>query len=392
MIIFKNEGLLDIRAVKTLGVSVKKEGAIGYFGTGLKYALAVLLREQQVVTIYIGEDRYEFETRTENIQGKDFDLVFMNGEQMPFTTEFGKNWEVWMAFRELACNAQDEGGQFVYSEKAHEEKPNQTMIVVQGKKIEEAYGERDSIFYPYDRQEDHRRCDIVRKAATHLYYRGVRVMPHENNTLFTYNLKEAIELTEDRTAKNIYQVRRHIADFFLYEADEDTIIRAVTAPDTYFEGEIDFYQPFASPSESFMKVMENLVSNHKPCNQSAKELYKKLTKKEEKFTEAVLNDLQKKQLEKAINFLKKFEPEADVYPIVVCEALGDSILGMADTKTHRVYLSKLVFDQGTKQVATTLLEEFYHLKHGFDDRTYDFQNFLFDKILSLAELAAGEPI
>jgi len=42
-IIFHNQGELDIRAVTTFGLSVKKnDNPIGYFGTGLKYAIAAL--------------------------------------------------------------------------------------------------------------------------------------------------------------------------------------------------------------------------------------------------------------------------------------------------------------------------------------------------------------
>ena len=45
MIIFQNKGLIDVHAISIMGVSVKEDNSIGFFGTGLKYAIAVLLRE-----------------------------------------------------------------------------------------------------------------------------------------------------------------------------------------------------------------------------------------------------------------------------------------------------------------------------------------------------------
>src|ERR1700733_12022356 len=45
MIVFENYGEIEIDAITTFGVSVKEgPNPIGFFGTGLKYAVAVLLR------------------------------------------------------------------------------------------------------------------------------------------------------------------------------------------------------------------------------------------------------------------------------------------------------------------------------------------------------------
>ena len=58
MIIFENKGLIDVHAISIMGVSVKEEGSIGYFGTGLKYAIATLLREGQKITIWRGKEPF----------------------------------------------------------------------------------------------------------------------------------------------------------------------------------------------------------------------------------------------------------------------------------------------------------------------------------------------
>jgi hypothetical protein len=51
-----------------------------------------------------------------------------------------------------------------------------------------------------------------------------------------------------------------------------------------------------------------------------------------------------------------------------------------------------LFHQGTKQVASALLEEHLHLAKGLPDESRAMQNFLFDLICSLGERLLGEPL
>ena len=78
MIIFKNKGVIDIRAVSTFGCSVKKEGSIGFFGTGLKYSIAILLREGCSVELYAGGKKYSFDKKDVQVTGQDFSIITMN--------------------------------------------------------------------------------------------------------------------------------------------------------------------------------------------------------------------------------------------------------------------------------------------------------------------------
>lgn len=113
MIVFETNGEIDVAAITTFGVSVKVgDNPIGMFGTGLKYGVAVLLRTGHRVTGFIGEEPIEFSTRRQLIRGRAFEVVELRrGDGQPesagFTTDLGKTWQVWMAYRELYCNARD---------------------------------------------------------------------------------------------------------------------------------------------------------------------------------------------------------------------------------------------------------------------------------------------
>jgi len=107
---FFNETVLDPEAFKVMGLSVKAEGSFGMFGTGLKYAIATILRSGDSVEIVSNGNSFQFDYETRDFRGESFGFVRCNGEDVGFTTQLGKCWEPWMAYRELLCNATDEGG------------------------------------------------------------------------------------------------------------------------------------------------------------------------------------------------------------------------------------------------------------------------------------------
>ena len=43
-------------------------------------------------------------SRTASVNPRSLDLITMNEKPMGITTELGKKWELWQAFRELWCN------------------------------------------------------------------------------------------------------------------------------------------------------------------------------------------------------------------------------------------------------------------------------------------------
>lgn len=102
-----------------------------------------------------------------------------------------------------------------------------------------------------------------------------------------------------------------------------------------------------------------------------------------------LDPVQGRMLEKAAAILSGAGFKVDEFPIIVLDTLGPNICGMA--KDGKIFLSRMPFQKGTREVAATLLEEYAHLKSGEGDASLGFQNWLFDQLLVQAEKAAGEP-
>lgn len=108
----QNNGILDMRLVALMGGTTKSQDKfkIGQFGTGLKYTLAFLFRNNLVFKIFCGTREIKVHTEIERIRDEDFEIICIEGQRTSITTKMGEDWEAWMIVRELWCNALDEGG------------------------------------------------------------------------------------------------------------------------------------------------------------------------------------------------------------------------------------------------------------------------------------------
>jgi hypothetical protein len=384
-VVFSNDGELDIRAVKTMGMSAKDNpNAIGYFGTGLKYAIAVLLRNKQSITIYSGNNEYRFTSANVDFRGKGFEIVSMNGDELGFTTDLGKNWEMWQAYRELACNATDEGGEVSISSFAPNPQRGKTIIVCEGDKIEQCYEERGTIIL--EGTPLLKSCNVaVYHGGTHtVFYKHVKAL-QTLHCLYTYSILSPIELTEDRTIKYSFYARGAVMNAVLESHNRDFIKTVLTAPKGTFEATFDFMdtsEAKSTPSKEFIEVSGSLASKAEG-NASAFAMFRKhvsFTQKPAK--EARLTDNQKTMFDRAIRFCNSLGYDVENYPIIITHELGHDVLGLA--KEGKIYINIRSFQRGLRELAATLIEEFIHLDKGLQDESRAMQNYLFERLVDVA--------
>ncbi len=387
-IIFENSGLIDLRSIKTFGVSVKEnDSPIGFFGTGLKYAIAIALREGEAVGLFHGKDHYRFFLQTNKIRNKEFQFITMNGEELSFTTELGKNWEFWMAFRELYCNALDEGGNVRMEKAFPEAKEASTIFYLCGAKSESVYNKRDVYFLKSEPIWKEKEVEIHSGRGFGIYYKRILIKTFTGeNSLFTYNILNTIDLTEDRTAKYSFELADPIKNAILESPDEEFIYETLTAPMGSFENGLIFSDRAPSRMGAAFNEVCLRLRNHsgENVNRSALKLWELSNRrsivKEEQVDPSPLEFL---MLTKAIRFCTLIGFPIDKYPITVHKSLGGGILGEAYKGT--ILLSRETFKVGTKMVAETLIEEYIHLKYGHEDMSRSMQNMLFNTIVNLAE-------
>lgn len=390
-ILFRNKGIIDPRSITTFGVSSKENGnAIGFFGTGLKYAIAILLRNGCSIEIRTGGQRLVFETRTETVRVDEFTFVTMNGERLGFTTELGKTWEMWQALRELWCNCLDENGEAFASDEIPDIGDDETLIIASGRPMVQAWDHRSTVMLDSRPIASNHWADIHPGASRFVYYRGIRVLDLGRPALFTYNIQTSMDLTEDRTIKHEFLAASWIARAIALCDNKHVIDQAVKADREHYEHNLDFSS--SDPSPEFKGVVRLAARQFSSTlNRSAMECCRLDIL--EHLDNAEMMDLSKvdrTRLDRAIAFCRAIGFPVDEYPIIASEFLGEEILGRAHNET--IYVSKRVFMMGTKMLAGTLIEEFIHLRHLHQDCTRGMQNFLFDTLVSLGEQITGEPI
>nr|GGI00125.1 hypothetical protein GCM10011355_27680 [Aquisalinus luteolus] len=258
MIVFRNDGELDIRALTTFGLSVKgTKGAIGRFGTGLKYACAVILRSGGEIALSIGGNSYRFEARNEEFRGETKSFVYLIGPgdvtQLGFTTDLGRDWEPWQAFREIYSNCKDENGETFHRQGAAPvSSAGQTVIAVTLKQF-------DAIFYSLEEyfinpEEDplweNDTIAVYAGRSKHIFYQGIRVHELKHPAAFRYNFKRYIELTEDRTVKYPFIIDSYLVDF-LPECTEPVVCEKVVSTESQYERSLEFTEHKGKPSAAF---------------------------------------------------------------------------------------------------------------------------------------------
>lgn len=267
---FLTQTPFDINCLTVHGVSSKpySDNPIGKFGTGLKYAIAIILREGGRITLYddTHRDTYTFSTTDVTFRGNEFRQVTCKHNSriksvwksiyLPFTLDLGKEWVMWQAFRELYANTLDEGGYVVLGE-MKDIPEGYTCITVDSPIFAQIAQQKVNIFPDFKAEEALARTDdiqIYSGGSNHIYFRGMRAYDLDKPAIFTYNvINQDVDLTEDRTIKNIYAIRNYI-ERAISRGDNENVIKALITPEKeHWESELNFNYTFGH-SETFEKV------------------------------------------------------------------------------------------------------------------------------------------
>lgn len=391
-IIFETETELDLNVIKFMGVSIKGENSIGRFGTGLKFAIATLLRNDCSVELITRGESYKFGIADLSIRDKDFNAVTMNGEPLAFTTSLGRDWLIWMAFRELYSNTLDEGGLVIRTRKELKPIKDKTYIIVSGDNALEAWEEKDHIFLdpskePLERVvrlEIFEPLEVGKEKASYIYNRGIRISPEPETMLYSYNILDNVQLSEDRFYKYMFSTLNSISMGVQKLQDKEIIKKIVTAKDT-LEDRFDYSNNLIT-SDAFKEVVTSLFKKHPTSLTIGALTYaRSILKDSEIYIEEEMDKYESELLETAKKYISRLKIEglSDVQ-IKVVKELGKGILGRADVEKGIAYISKECFPRGINEVTSTLLEELIHVKTGFSDCTRELQTFLFDRLTHIS--------
>lgn len=415
-----NKGEIDVDALMLLGATSKRgdDSKIGYFGSGLKYALAVLLRNKIDFKIYAGDKEIKVTLGKKEFRGKTFDVIKVNGKFTSLTTEMGVDWEPWFAVREVYCNAIDEGEASMKVSETLGGEAGFTTVYIKNEYV------LADLFENWNKFFSEKRTDVLaesealntrifegNKHELLVYRKGVRVHQADRKCLFHYDLGW-IKINESRVVASQFEMMLGIPRVLGKMATPSMIAKIFDGYQDTFEKDLSWSSVNIFNNDWLemiggRKIVIDTVAGYfmeemanSKCLLLPEDLAIALkdyfgTKvnvlgKTDKYESGFLMKATPEQ-EVAITEAKAFLAKGDIdvtYPIVVFHFSEESKLGEANSGTIR--LSPKLFDMGKRNVVITMLEEFAHLQSGFGDKTRSFQDFLFHKWMTLLENKIGE--
>lgn len=311
MLIFQTPTSIPIEAFTTFGINVKlSSNPIGHFGTGLKYAVAVTLRLGGSIRLFKGETEYNFYTSEASFRDKTFFFVKMRKRKglaarwrytsLPYTTELGKDWKPWMAFRELASNTKDEDGIWFSSSEPPKGKINQTLIILDCPEIE---NDNLDAFLPDNLSllYENNNVQIFEKPSHYIYYRGIRVTDLAKPSLFTYNRKDDFILTEDRTDGSQWNTNWNIRTALLSSDDATIYDSLLGMNEDCYEANLDFDSEYATPTDKFRDILSTRIGSGLSIPKRLSSMYERVRQRLPQPTDELEVTLQRKHLQTIIN-------------------------------------------------------------------------------------------
>ena len=420
---------VEPNAFKLLGACTKREdnSKIGYFGSGLKYAMAVFMRDGINLRVFAGDKEVVLGTVTETFRDQTFNVITVDGEKTSLTTGMGVDWKIWQAIREIYCNALDEEDCLLQlgSETPHGEagKTAFYLEVVDESPIAEVIEMWDKFFSsnltPLVTQGENKVFEKMDPDFT-LYRRGIRCYESSYKSLYNYDIYD-ISINESRLVNYGWQVGERIANLLAMSATSDMIISLIDlfnqTPD-YIDKHIEANCPWTFGQGVFNTNWRNAVEG-KVCIPYEQAGYVKrkpnidyivlplrlIKELKLQFGEVVVNALAARitgsnwvQIEpdQRTAFLltecKKFFNDVNLpvkHDIIVAKFEDKQVLGLASTKNQYIVLSERCMDMGRKTIVCTILEEWSHLESGMSDETRGFQDFLIGQIITNLENQHG---
>jgi len=417
-----NKGLLDVEALTLLGASSKRgdNTKIGMFGSGNKFSLAYLLRNNYELRIFSGLEEIKLTTIEKTFRDKKFNVILVNDKETSITTDFGKDWNLAQAIREIYCNSIDEGEhtlEFVkdinpLEDKTHFYIKSRQEITNYISNFDDYFAENKKVLFecPYGK--------ILEKGNSklNLYRKGIRCMETDKESIYDYDLTN-VDIDENRLVRYNWQVPSLIWNL-IYQCTNEELIKNIlfNCSDSQFIECVasDFNSVNNSlMSEEFKKVLKevtiaprgmggllsteelattvilpDVIYKHAASVLDNNNLASKFkVYKEGFFREIELTKLHQSSLEKAIDFFIECDyKEVTNYEVVVARFEKKDVLGLADFQNQRIILSENCMENGIQTIIETMIEEYIHLKYEVKDETRGFQDAAIKELVKILKI------
>lgn len=417
----KNQGEITVEALELLGASTKRTNTekIGMFGSGNKYALAYLLRNNYKVRVFGGKDEITISTVKKKLGETEFDVIVLNGKETSITTQLGKDWKLWQALREIYSNAMDEGQAEIELVNVIEQRESETHYYISvNPEIMEWLGNFDSYFSENKTvlfENKYGKILAKHNDKANIYRKGIKVYTSKSNSLYDYDFND-IAITEDRIVRYSWDIPEKIWKLLMSCTNEEIVENVIlnSANEGLLENEIGSIATIntATISEVYKEklkekavVVSKSMTGYLNDEERAKatviphEVFKavkhiigsdnlpsKLQYDENGvlYRETQFNNLQLATLDKVLDFFRETQYLGVFdYEIIIAIFDNKSIMGTVDKQNKRIIISTNTFEQGVSAVVETIIEEYVHLKYGVYDETRQMQDVLIRELVNV---------
>lgn len=414
-----NKGELDIRLVALMGGTTKANDLykIGQFGTGLKYTLAFLFRNNIDFKIFSGKKQVDFKIDEEVIQNETFKILRIEGERTSITTKMGLDWSAWMIVREIYSNALDEGDAYygiVDTDSAFGKEGATSFYIELTPDFLQVYNDWQKYFivgripmYENSTFALHPTSDNLR-----IYKQGILIHESKSRALFNYDIKGAAinELREYKghLAYDLSWILFGISDVKTIKYFLENLKRENKDESELFEATIDltFWQDKSKMNNAWNETIGNAKVIHSEARETIiakqanvdltgtievpKNFYKALTQsfegigalriadKVNEFYEIHDEDLQL-VLKQALVILEEcgyfIHPELT---FTFGEFGCKTTFARIDCDKKDIMISHRMKDNSMFEFCSMLIEENEHFQTGMADETREFQQHFID--------------
>lgn len=414
-----SKGEIETEAFTLIGASSKRNDTskIGYFGSGLKYSISALLRNNIEFKIFKGENEIKFETVDKSFRNEIYKAISVNGQETSMTTTMGgQDWDLPFApIREIYSNALDEDDESLLQKTINiEGKKGVTSIFIEMNENVTHFYENFELYFcnknpnVLNSNEFISIYPSIKDDGVRYFRKGILCLHEEKvNSVFNYNSAH-FEINESRVMSNKYAAKANISKGLKICTDKQiikTLIESLKGGNAgLMEHTLDWswWQSFSNewlevcknykfiPAEMVMFAKESQLKGRTILPKSLLiSLFRQfpeldvlgLSEKDndsdyiEDYTpsEILIN-----KVIDAISLLNKTRySHRLVNPsIVYANFIHSNVLGLAES--GKIILSVKLESHDINSIAKILIEENEHNKSGYGDETRNFQNHLFD--------------
>jgi hypothetical protein len=430
-ILIQNDGEIETNSFELIGASTKRndETKIGFFGSGLKYSIAFMMRNNIDFKIFSGNKEVVFTTKQELLKDQTFERICINGIPTSYTTTMGPTWEFqWFVLREIYCNAIDEGTcQLVKSTENVCPSEGKTRIYIElTDNLRDVINNWDKYFsderepiavidnvhtsYLSNKCSD-QQIKIYKKTNGSLFRKGVMVYSNEKY-LYDYEVALA-DINEDRTAKHPVALQYGFVSMMSSFSSEQFVLSVLRNMESAEYLSLRGTSNYTSVSEKWInfsndyllvvkevsgKYSGRIQDNPKEALLIPSSFALELKKEHHAINilgmGKIIGDLSMEEvnttpkmeylLKEVVASLKEMKYEIP-YDIFVAEFKDENIMGKADVPNKKIYIADKTFDMGRRELALTLMEETEHIKSKAEDETRQFQTHIFSQWLKTME-------